>query len=329
MLSAVYPSPMSGVSLVRRGLRVAFREPAIVLAEIAWRWTFGLAALVLVTASAAAFLHTILVSNVELLALTSKTPVLIADALVHIFRGSGSRLLRIVVILTPALSLLWVVTASLGRAATLKTLLGREEGPAMAPLFGLHFLRAALGLAALIAYVGAAILAGLAATAGPVNRPGVFLLVFLGLSLVITLIRSRISWFLFLGAIFAGREGRDTFAAIADAGQFFRRHLGSFLATGTWFAVLRGFNAGVATVVSLAPLALIGRVRGALVAVLLVLVALVYSAFADFLYVARLAAYVALAEQERAPAPSTSAPAAPEPAAPAAPPHADPAALPG
>ncbi|MFZ3211271.1 MAG: hypothetical protein WA188_07125 [Terriglobales bacterium] len=38
-------------SPISEGFRRAFREPTIVLAEIAWRWSFGLAALALVAGS--------------------------------------------------------------------------------------------------------------------------------------------------------------------------------------------------------------------------------------------------------------------------------------
>lgn len=296
---------MSQLFPVRQGFRVAFREPAVVLAEIAWRWTFGTVALALVAASVLAFLDTIPVGHGELLALRSRTPYLIADAIVHFFRGTGPRLARLVIILTPALAMLWIAAASLGRAATLRTLLAvqnaKDERPLAAPLIGLHFLRAALVLTALIAGVGAAILAGLAATTGPQDRPGVFLVVFLVLISVIAALRSRISWFLCLGSIFAVRDRRDTFGAIRDAVHLFGRQKSGFLATGAMFALLRGFAMAVATVASLVALALIGRVSDWVVTALLGMISLGYFAVSDFLYVARLAAYVAIDEDDRAP----------------------------
>ena len=228
---------MSSTSPISEGFRTAFREPAIVLAEIAWRWSFGLAALALATGSLLAYLATLPVSKFELLALRSHPRWLFADAIGHMLHG-GPRLVMAAAIVLSAMFVLWIAVATVGRAATLKALLRREGRVALSPQLGLHFLRASVTLAALIGYLGAAILAGRAA-AGPDDvRPGVFFVVFVVLGAAVTIVRSCVNWFLCLGAIPAARDGHDTFTAVSEAAGLFRRHPGRFAGAGALFSTI-------------------------------------------------------------------------------------------
>jgi len=305
---------MSSTSPINHGFRTAFRQSAIVLAEIAWRWSFGLAALAIAIGSFFAYLDTLPVSNIEILALRGHTRWLIADAAGHILHG-GPRLVRVAAIVLPVIFVLWVAAASLGRAATLKALLRREDSVALAPQFGLNFLRASVVLASLIGYLGAAILAGRAAAGGADVRPGLFLVVFVALGMAITIVRSRVNWFLCLGAIFAAREGHDTFTAIGEAAGLFRRHPGTFAGAGAVFGTIHGVLFAFSTVVCLLALSLAGKVPPAVTVFFLGVITLAYFAVVDFLYIARLAAYVAIGEGDRTPPPAPLS-VAPEPAPP-------------
>jgi len=291
---------MASQSPISEGFRTAFREPAIVLAEIAWRWSFGLAALALVAGSFLAYLATLRVSNLELVALRDHPRWLIADAIGHILQGSP-RLVMAAAIVLPAIFVLWVAAATVGRAATLKALLRREGRVALSPQLGLNFLRAIVTLAALIGYLGAAILAGRAA-AGPDDvRPGVFLLVFVVLGTSVTMVRSRVNWFLCLGAIPAARGGRDTFTAIGEGVGLFRRHARKFASAGAVFGTIHGVLFAFCTVVCLLALSLAARVPPVATLFLLVVITSAYFAAVDFLYIARLATYVAIHESDRTP----------------------------
>jgi len=307
---------MPSASPINDGFRTAFREPAIVLAEIAWRWTFGLAALALAAASFVAYLNTLPVSKMELLALRGHPRWLIAAAIGHILHGSP-RLVMAATIVLPAIFVLWIAAATIGRVATLKALLRREGRVALAPQLGLNFLRAIVTLAALIGYLGAAIIAGRAA-AGPYDvSPGVFLLVFVVLGMAVAIVRSRANWFLCLGAIPAARDECDTFTAISEAAGLFRRHPGRFAGTGAVFGTIHGVLFAFCTVVCLLALSLAAKVPPAATLFLLAVITLAYFAAVDFLYIARLAAYVAIDESDRTPPPVAvapeSLPPAPEP----------------
>ncbi len=291
---------MASSSPVTDGFRTAFREPAIVLAEIAWRWTFGLAALALAIGSLFAYLDTVTVSKAEILALRGHSLWLIADAIGHILHG-GSRLVRAAAIVLPAVFLLWVVAATIGRVATLKALLRREGRVALWPQLGLNFLRASVALASVVGYLGAVIIAGRTASSDADVRPGIFLSVFVVLGAAVTMVRSRVNWFFSLGAIPAAREGHDTFTAIGEAVGLFRRHAGKFAGAGAVFGAIHSVLFAFCTVVCLLALSLAGKVPLAATVFLLTVITMAYFAAVDFLYIARLAAYVAIDESDRTP----------------------------
>src|SRR5512135_3344493 len=133
---------MTGSESVRRGFRQVRRRPAVMVAEILWRWSFGAAAGALVAVAVLRFLASLTVTDGDLWALRSAIPQLMADAILHIFEGSGVRLLRLTLVVAPAVSLLWVLAASAGRAATLRALV--QDAPAS--FTRRHDLRSLLGV---------------------------------------------------------------------------------------------------------------------------------------------------------------------------------------
>jgi hypothetical protein len=301
----------------RDGFEAVARAPSLWLAEMTWRWSFGISSCLLIFVSLLEFLRSLVVSRADLLFLRSKNPFLVSGALGNIFSGSGPRLLRAAAILLPALTILWVLAATLGRAATLKFLLPGSV-VRYRSLAGLSLFRAAVTLAAIVGFFGAAVLAGHAGAgsseeaANAANRLYYVAAVFLGLSFVVACAWSILNWMLALAAIFAVRERQDTLGATAEAVRSFRRHLGQFFATSTWFGLLHLVAmVGASYVATLAvPLAAISRWAAVLV---LIVVAALYFAAVDFLYIARLAAYVVIAEPPAEEVPETI----PEPVQPA------------
>ncbi len=324
------PSPF------RDGLRTATRDPGLALAEITWRWAFGAGALAILGAGTARFLSSLEVSDSNLALLRSRVPSLMAEAVAEIFHGAGGTLLAILAVILPAVAALWVAAATVGRAATLRALLRQEGKIEMRTVAGISFLRAALALATLLAYGGAMIVGGFLATLGEENNHGLFLLVTLAVWFVISLISGTLNWYLSVAPLMAVREGLDTLGAAAATVRFVRRHARQFSGVSTAFGLLRLFFLGAATVISLIPLALIGTAPGWLVTVLLVVITLGYFALADFLYIARLAAYARIGEESNQrsavsiqPTPEAPATSPPAPASPAStetpPPEAAPA----
>jgi len=301
------------------------RRPSFGMAEIAWRWSFGLACWVLLAFSFFEYLRTLAVTRGDLLLLRSRHPVLISRAIAHIFGGSGFRVVQTILVLAVSLAVGWIAIASLARATTLKSLLEYFSEPENAPaptndqrpahrvhaLFGLNFFRVAVTLAACIGCLAALLLGGAVSPASS-PAPGSAFLVFLSLVLVVWLVWSVMNWFLSLAAVFVIAEGRDTFAAIASAVALCRNRAGPVLAVGTWFGLAHIAAFVLATSVVAFPLGLAGVLPASVVLGGVILVTLLYLAVADYLYVGRLAAYVAILQVPEMPVvPGSSRPMLP------------------
>src|ERR1700690_3697887 len=106
------------------GFTAIFRRPSFGVAEIAWRWSFGLATSLLLTFSFLEYLDTLPVTRRDLFFLRTGQPVLISQALARILAGSAPRIFLAAIVLLPTLAIAWILLGSLGRAATLDALVG-------------------------------------------------------------------------------------------------------------------------------------------------------------------------------------------------------------
>ncbi len=289
------------------------RQPALVFGEVAWRWAFGAAAWTLVIIAIHRILARVDITQAELLIARRSDVFLIADACARIVVQVLPQLGRECLVLAPAIAVLWIAAATLGRAITLNGLVAepvirseasRDFGdavsnapgafaspPAARTHFGyltlLHLLRAVFTLFALIAFFGALFLTGLAM---PVQNPATGALVGILVAAVIAFFWSIMNWFLALAPIWIVRDGHTALRSIADSVDLYRRSPGPYAGIASWFGLLRG-----ATFVAAFAAALIAsQARPATSIVLCLVIALIYFAVADFLYVARLAAFVAL-----------------------------------
>jgi len=278
------------------GFRILFRLPTLALAEIAWRWSFGLAVTALLAFSFREYLSTLPVTATEIFMLQTRQPALVLQAIARILQGSAPRAVTALIVLALALTLAWIVLASLARAATLRTLFeyfpqNGECRPRLNSLIGLNTLRASALLAAVLGVAGAAFLGG-AASSTTDPSPASGLLIFWMLTLFIGLAWSMLNWYLSLAAIFAVGEGKTSFGALAAAVELIRNHPGPVAAAATWFGLAHGVAFVVATSVAAFPLGLAGVLPGGIVVGGLLLIALLYFAVVDSLYIGRLAAHV-------------------------------------
>ena len=324
-----YPEHVARVSPTLEGFRAALRRPSFTLAEIAWRWAVGGAVLAVFAFGVIEYLKTLPVTNRDLFLLRTRHPVLVGQAIGHIFRGSLSRASMAALLAALALTFLWIVAASAGRLVTVRSLLDyfrsvvfkaaeddaeSESHPGKrsrtSALLGLNFLRAAVALAALFAFQGAAILAGFASPdANP--RPGLAFLLFLPLAGLICLAWWALNWLLSLAPLFAVRDGEDTLAAVSSAVTLSRERGGAVFAVSTWTGLAHLTVFMIATSVVSMPLAFVQILPGRLVLAGVLLITLVYLAIADWLYMARLAGYVCIIEMpETLPEPAPLPPAA-------------------
>jgi hypothetical protein len=147
--------------------------------------------------------------------------------------------------------------------------------------------------------MGALILAGFASPVAP-PHPGLTFLLFLPLAGLVCFAWWALNWLLSLAGIFAVRDGEDAPAAISAAVTFCRERTGPVFAVSiwTWLAHLIAFV--LATTVIAIPLPVLAVVPWRLTVVGVTLVTLAYFAVVDWLYVARLAGYVCIAQMPEA-----------------------------
>ncbi len=281
---------------------VMFRLPALGLAEIAWRWSFGLALVVLLAFSFREYLATLPVTRGEILLMETRQPALIVQALARILNGSAPRAALAAAALTVALILAWIVLASLGRAASLKTLIEYFRGSchgglgrSLGALLVLNALRAAATLAAVVGIVGAI---RLARAVSPADHPSptAAILIFWLSTILIGSAWTLLNWYLSLAAIFVVGSGASASTALADATELCRFRIGSLTATGIWFGIAHLIVLFVATSAMAFPIGLAEVLPGGMILGGVLLVAMLYFAAVDFLYIGRLAAYVFMAE---------------------------------
>ena len=305
------------------------RRPSLSLAEVMWRFSFGAAVCVLSGITLIAYLDTLPVSKGDLRMLRTGYPFLVSQAMAHVFHGSALRTLLAGIILFAALAFLWIVIASVGRAATLPPLLAyirararftedrispaqateaisqSEEAGApthLRSLAGLHFLRVALGIAACAAGLGAILLASIASTKTD-PRPGLVFFLASTMLLLIWALWSSVSWFLAAAPIFVIREGKDTFGALLETATLFRKRLGPVISVGSLFGVTHLILLIVASSVVMFPLAFTSIMPRLIVFSAVLFLTLAYFAIVDALYIGRLAGYVAILEAPPAPPP--------------------------
>jgi hypothetical protein len=303
------------ISPTAEGVRAAFRRPLLTFAEITWRWVVGATATVLFFFGLFEFLDTLPVTNSELLFLRTRNAFLVSQAIAHILRGHLNRAMLSLILAAMLLAVIWIVAASLGRIATVEALLeyfrarfatdtthegendvtGNSAPGRFTALLRLNFLRVAVALAGLVGLAGAAIVARSASTP-PDPKMGMVFLLFVAIAGVVYLIGYELNWLLSLAAVFVVRDADDVIGAILSSVALCRRRPAALFAVSTWTGVahLIAF-VGASTVVSV-PLALAGVLPWRLVALGIILVTLAYLAAADWLYTARLAGFVCIAE---------------------------------
>lgn len=315
----LYPPRLSNESPIRYGFRAVWPEPSLPLAEIAWRWSWGAATLLLIWFAGHEFLRSLTVTHRDEWQLQSGSPQLVADAIMHIFRGSGPAVLRLFLIVAPASVLLWVVAATLGRTVTLRSLVpgdARFTGRS----FCLHVWRAVVGVLTFIGIVLSFFLGAILMARTEPPQPLLFMAVFFPLTLVLTVLRSRINWLLLLGNIYVAR-GMKAGEGFGRATQVFKRRSGDFIGVGIVAGVLRLILIGVVTMLDLALVPFVGKASSGLLWTAFVLITLAYFAISDWLYMVKLAAYTRIIEEDARPAAAPVAVAAPPqiPPAPVAP----------
>ncbi len=287
------------------GFRTILRRPSFGFAEISWRWSFGAAACLLLAFSFFEYLDTLPVTRADILLLKTRQPALVGQAISRIFHGSGVRFVHASLVVGFGLAIAWILVAALARAATVKALAGHFRAKMnsdakatpwhLSSLVGLNFFRVAATLAAVVGGLAAFVIAGMASPATNPS-PGAAFLLTMAILLVVWLAWSMMNWFLSLASVFVVIKGSDSFGAIAAVIGLCRDQTGSVFAAGTWFGLAHFVAFFLASSIVAFPLGFATVLPPAVVLGGVLVVTLLYFAVADFLYMGRLAAYVAMIE---------------------------------
>jgi len=313
--------PGSHRSVFQDGFAAVWHEPALIAAELTWRWCFGFAAWALVIIGAGLFLDSLKISPGDEFLLGTLQPQLSQEAVRHIFRGSLARFVLEQATLVLGLVLLWSLAAAAGRAATLRRLVAMfsaDEEPdtptwEFVPIFTLQLLRALWSLIAFSVMVFCLVFGTMMAADERALRAGLWLSFGIGLAWAFGVL---LNWFFGVAPLFCVRDGVGAMDAVTESVDFVARNAGRLLGLGSGFLALRLVWAATMFLAVLAPLRLAGHLAPGWVTLIMALVALIYFAGADLLYLARLAAYASLAEENSHPTPVFADSAPLEPAQP-------------
>jgi hypothetical protein len=206
----------------------------------------------------------------------------------------GVKVIMTVAIAVPlAIALLWGILSALGRFVTVKRLRAGLTSVRFRSILALQFLRGLVGWFSFVLLFAATFGEALIASRGPKPDLLLYYLMMLPSVILISAFWLTLNWYLSLAAIF-GREGQSFRGAFRQARQTVRLQRSDFAGTGFVFILFR-------TVALLIATAICGLTSGMAGSspqgyfVLLMIVSLAYFAVADFLYMARMAAYLALA----------------------------------
>jgi hypothetical protein len=278
---------------ITQGLRAVTRDPVIFLVEILWRWSFALLACLLVFAAGVMLLGPLHIGNTWDAAWQSRDPKRLAYLILNILLLLGTKAIVAAIALPIAIALLWGILSALGRFVTVKRLRTGLTSLRFRSILALQVLRAFISWFSIVLLFAATLGAAIIASRGPRPDPLLYYLIMMPSVVLISSFWLVFNWYLSLAAFF-GREGQSFRGAFRQARQTIRLQRSDFAGTGFVFLLFR-------TVALLISMAICGLASGMVGTspqayfVLLMVVSLVYFAIADFLYMSRMAAYLALA----------------------------------
>ncbi len=313
---------MSRISPTLEGFRAATRQPVFSLSEIAWRWAMGAAAWAVLLFTIAEYLQSLPVSNLDLIFLRTKNPFLVQQAFAHILRGSLSRIELAGVVGFFLVLALWIIASSIGRYLTARALLdyfdpsffsrastsepSTESATGTSPaqrgsfrtVLGLSFLRAVAFVASMLALVSVGLFASWIGS-GSDSQSGMAVALFFPLACAVFLAWVFLNWFLSLATVFAARNRASMMQSLSNVVGLCRERFGAVVAVSAWSGTAHLALFMTATTIVFFPISLASLVNWQVVVAAVVAITLVYFAIVDYLYTARLAGYICLAQSPR------------------------------
>ena len=278
---------------ITQGIKAVWRDPALFLIEILWRWSFIIVACLFIVSVGVMLLGPLHIGNAWDSASRSRDPQRMGQLVLTILLILGMKAVIAAIAAPIAIALLWSIFSALGRFVTVKRLRSGLTALRFRSVLALQVLRGFISWFSLVLLIAATFGAVLIATHGGKPDLLLFYLMMMPSAVLIAVFWLVLNWYLSLAAIF-GRQEQTFRGAIRQARQTVRLQRSDFAGTGFVFLLMR-------VVLLLAAVAICGLTSGMAGTspqnyfVLLMVVLLAYLAVAYFLYMSRMAAYLALA----------------------------------
>jgi hypothetical protein len=277
---------------LREGFMEVIRDPALLLIEIGWRWTFGAIAILVFTASAFFLLGSINFDPHRLESLTALNPWQLAHTLAGLLASVSVVLFRVAAVAGLLLAVCWTVLSAVGRYATL-TRPALAPGASLRACLAISAARALVALAAILAWITAGLFAGMVGAVSTAKEtfpiPLMSVAILLPALILIVGGWSTLNWYLSLAPLSPERGWRGS---VTGGWKFARLSRDQLLEMSIITGILRAGLFVVALLLCLAVSAVITNPRVSIAD--LVAISLLYFLIADFIYVARLVAYAKL-----------------------------------
>src|SRR5947209_9652347 len=127
---------------VMQGFRAARRNPAIVLLEVLWRWSFAIVAVFLLFAAGAILLGPLHVGDSFLSAWRTQNISKIGIIVLSVVLTLGAKLLIVLVVLPVVVGLIWSLLAAAARRITIRRLGFNKRPLGFGPMLAVQWLRA-------------------------------------------------------------------------------------------------------------------------------------------------------------------------------------------
>jgi hypothetical protein len=285
---------MSAKNPLTYGFRAIRRDPALLLIEILWRWSFGAIAIFLLLAFIA--MRPDSFAAVDSVPWSSHDPLLIAQSLLPVAADLAARRSALAMGLLAATAF-WTLFGSLGRMLTLSRL---EKGEvSFRTMLALQFSRALFFWLAGAALAGSIVLASRIADSGAQQDLFLYFALAGGSMIVIGVIWAAVNWVLILAAVCCARNAGGVIRSILQAAALARSHSGDLFGTTFVFAIPRVTALVIAFVLWFLPSGMMATAPHAYFAWTIV-VTLAYFAVSDWLYLARMAGYLVVDMPEAA-----------------------------
>jgi hypothetical protein len=284
---------------LRFALAAVFDEPVSIGVEIAWRWIFGVSALSISAFALIPLKQALDVTPEEQELLASRSPVQIAQAVLQISHGAVPVALRLAAIVIPAILLLWIAAATIGRGFVMTRLSPPTSvRPRWSALASLHVLRVLSVLLLIAAYLGCSAATSLVISPSSSNY-ALAIVIFLVLFSTSLVLCSFLHWILSLACIYSARQGFSVAKAVRASLHLLRARAGQLMSIAAQNSSIRTLTAIVFTLVAALPLVVYPV--PALFWTLEIGIFLLYCVISDVLLLARLAAYIEVTERAREP----------------------------